>query len=67
MPLSIPVSGELVIKSATKSIQGTTVHLNAQFDLTLGDKILANIHKSWVCSANDEPFAKALELMAGEI
>lgn len=67
MPLSIPVNGELVIKSATKSIQGTTVNLTAQFDLVAGEKVLANIHKNWVCSAGDEPFAKALELMQAEL
>jgi len=67
MPLSIPITGEFVIKSATKSIQGTTVNLTAQFDLVVGEKVLANIYKNWVCSANDEPFAKALELMAAEL
>ena len=68
MPLSIPVNGELVIKSATKSIQGTTVNLTAQFDLVVNGKALTtNIQKNWVCSAGDEPFAKALELMQAEL
>ena len=67
MPLSIPITGELKVISASKRFQGEDVYMDSQFALVVEGKTLHTINKNWKVAAGDEPFAKSLELMQAEL